>query len=329
MEFGMAKEALDYYFDNSGEAPEIHLYGGEPFLEYELMRRIIDYSQKQCKKRNRSPSFRVTTNGTLLDKEKVEYCRDSNVSLLLSIDGIRQAHEIGRGIGTFKRVQDILHIIKEYPEMSLSTVSVVTPENVKYLSESVWFLVEQEVDRLRLTFQLDERWNPDELCVLREEYEKAYTYLILNKRKGGKTEFDEYGSPSPLKPIFQCDGGDGIIIVTPEGELYSCLELIPWSRKAVQMNTIDHFAGLSLGRINDLGSKKVERKREAIRTDKRLSGQYFRHTSDTQCRDCDYIEICGVCPVAGMIYSDDPCFVPDWICSIKKIVMNVTSKFWQ
>ena len=329
MEFSVAKKAVDYYIGNCCGYPEIHLYGGEPFLEYNLMQRVIEHSQEQCKKRNRSPSFRVTTNGTLLDREMIEYCRDSNVHLRLSIDGNRQAHEIGRGEGTFKKVQDVFHIIKEYPELTLSTVSVVTPKNVEYLSESVRFLVEQGVDRLRMTFQLDERWIPDDLCVLREEYEKAYTYLILTKRKGGKTEFDEYGSPAPLRPVFQCDGGDGVIIVTPEGELYSCLEFIPWSRKAVKMNTIDHFADLSLGHIDDLGSKKVERKREAIRTDKRLSGQYFRHTSDTQCRDCDYIEICGVCPVAGMIYSDDPYFVPDWICSIKKIVMDVASKYWQ
>ena len=329
MEFNVAKEAVDYYVRNYSEEPEMTFYGGEPFLEYDLMRRIIEYSQKQWEKSNTSPRFSVTTNGTLLDREKIEYCRDSNVHLMLSVDGIEQAHEIGRGKGSFQKVQDVMYIIKEYPELSLSTVSVVTPMNVKYLSESVRFLVEQGVDRLLLTFQLDEGWNPDELRAFREEYEKAYTYLILNKRKGGKAEFDEYGPPDPLKSVFQCSAGDGVIVVTPEGELYSCLELIPWSRKAVEMNTIDHFAGLSLGHITDLGSKKVEKRREAIRTDERLIGQYFRHTTKEQCGNCDYIELCGVCPVAGMIYSDDPCFVPDWICSIKKIVIDVASKFWQ
>jgi uncharacterized protein len=328
MGFGMAKKVLDYYFDNCGEEPEIHLYGGEPFLEYELMQRIIGYSQKQCKKRNQSPSFRVTTNGSLLDRETVKYCRDSNVHLRLSIDGTRQAHETGRGEGTFKKVQDAFHIIKEYPELTLSTVSVVTPKNVEYLSESVRFLVEQGVDHLHTTFQLDEIWNPDDLRVLREEYEKAYTYLILNKRKGGKTEFDEYGTPDPMRPVFQCDGGYGVLIVTPEGELYSCLMLIPWSKKAVEMNTIDHFKGFGLGHVTELGSKKVEKRQEALLIDDRLSCQYFRHSSDKQCRNCDYIDVCGVCPAAGMIYSDDPYFVPDWVCSIRRTIFDVAGKFW-
>jgi radical SAM protein with 4Fe4S-binding SPASM domain len=245
----------------------------------------------------------------------------------LSIDGIKKAHEIGRGQGSYQKVQDVINIIKDYPELSLSTVSVVTPKNVKYLSESVRFLVKQGVDRLRIPVQFDDRWDPDELGIFRKEYEKAYTFLILNKRKGGKTDFDEYKAPDPLKPVFQCDAGKDDYVVSPEGELYGCNMLIPWSRKAVEMNTTHHFTGLSLGHVNDLGSKIVEKRRETLLNDMRLIGQYFRHTSDTQCRNCDYIDVCGVCPATGMIYSDDPCFVPDWVCSIKKTVIDVSSKF--
>ncbi len=328
MKFEVAKKAVDYFVRNSNDDPEVHFYGGEPFLEFELMKPIVEYAKRRFQEKGSMPRFTVTTNGTLLDDSRTRYCHENGVNITLSIDGVKQAHEIGRGSGSFARIEKVLSLFKRYPDILLKTVSVITPKNVKYLFESVSFLVDLGVNELQLTFQYDHEWNRGELDVLRDQYKKAYDLLMVQKTQGAKIRFNEVRPPNPLKPVFQCSAGKEGVVVTPEGLLYGCIMLIPWSKRAVELDITDHFAGLCLGHIDKINSKIFNKRLKQAYSDKRLSGQYFRHTSTAHCSTCEYLSLCSVCPASSMIYYDDPLLVPDWICEIKKIIFNISKKFW-
>ena len=92
---------------NSNQIITIGFFGGEPLLCYDLIKRIIDYSNKNIKN-NGSIKFSITTNGLLLNKDRLEYLKSQNVDLCISIDGNEEIHNLNRiylnGRGSFNQV---------------------------------------------------------------------------------------------------------------------------------------------------------------------------------------------------------------------------------
>jgi uncharacterized protein len=119
MNFLTAKAALDYYAAlleagkrfNPKRDPSIGFYGGEPLLNFELIKQCVSYFSTTYP--NIKPQYAITTNGTLLDAEKRAFLIAHNFSIAVSIDGPREEHDRKRvyrdGTGTF---DDIMENVK-------------------------------------------------------------------------------------------------------------------------------------------------------------------------------------------------------------------------
>ena len=74
MSFETACKCIDEIFDHipdDMDEVEVSFIGGEPLIEFELIKRIVDYTKR--KKVKHPYIFYATTNGTLLDEEKKQY----------------------------------------------------------------------------------------------------------------------------------------------------------------------------------------------------------------------------------------------------------------
>ena len=71
MSFEIAKKAIDFYFLHSFDIPDaqIGFYGGEPLIEFEMIRRIVEYCNNEYY--GKKIRYFVTTNATLLTEEKM------------------------------------------------------------------------------------------------------------------------------------------------------------------------------------------------------------------------------------------------------------------
>lgn len=116
MSFEIAKKAIDYYFSLFEEALEVNpnkdasigFYGGEPLLEFDLIKRCIEYTKQNYS--SFEPKFNMTTNGTLLTRERADYLMENDVSIAVSLDGPKEEHDRKRvyanGKGTFDDVME-------------------------------------------------------------------------------------------------------------------------------------------------------------------------------------------------------------------------------
>lgn len=90
--------------------PYVYVTGGEPFLHgqiFEIFKLIEKYSHRF--------SFRIMTNGTVLNKELLEAFRRLPIGCLqVSIDGTEATHDAIRGKGNLARVLRGLDTMKEY-----------------------------------------------------------------------------------------------------------------------------------------------------------------------------------------------------------------------
>lgn len=132
MRWETAKGAIDFLADRSRDAKYINIgfYGGEPLLEYNLIKKCIEYGNKVFE--GKILSYSMTTNGSLLTVEHAKYLLENNVSIMVSLDGPKEIHDKNRklakdGSGTFDLVHDNLRKIKKelpyyYPNISINSV---------------------------------------------------------------------------------------------------------------------------------------------------------------------------------------------------------------
>jgi uncharacterized protein len=93
MNFKTAKKAVDLFLSNSHSvtSPCISFYGGEPLLNFKLIRQVIDYIKQTYSERN--INFHITTNGTLLKGDILRYLISQNSTIQVSLDGPPNIHD--------------------------------------------------------------------------------------------------------------------------------------------------------------------------------------------------------------------------------------------
>ena len=76
MSFEVGKKALDFLIANSGSRKnlEVDFFGGEPLMNWQVVKDLVEYGRSQEKLHNKKFRFTLTTNGVLLNDEVMEFC---------------------------------------------------------------------------------------------------------------------------------------------------------------------------------------------------------------------------------------------------------------
>lgn len=135
MRFTVAKKALDLFWQHSQDTNNVTIsfYGGEPLINFELIKQAINYSEILFDLKD--ITFTITTNGILLNKSKFDFLEKHNVYITVSLDGPREINDRFRknryGVGSFDTVINNLismaEIKPDYYKNNISVNSVVTP----------------------------------------------------------------------------------------------------------------------------------------------------------------------------------------------------------
>lgn len=135
MTFETARRAIDMVLSHSEDAqnPTIGFYGGEPLLEFPLIKECVDYIRQQAPDRN--ISYTMTTNGTLLTPDIYGYLLENGFNVLISLDGPKVIHDQSRkfpnGNGSYDIImENIRNILNQYPQSynKLRFNAVMSPE---------------------------------------------------------------------------------------------------------------------------------------------------------------------------------------------------------
>lgn len=127
--FETAKKAIDYVSHHRDpERVAITFYGGEPLLNFPVMRQCIDYSLATL--RDVKVTFSFTTNMTLMNKEIASYLvKVPNLGILVSMDGPEDIHDLQRvyrnGKGSFSDAYRGLKILADAIEETQSSTTLL------------------------------------------------------------------------------------------------------------------------------------------------------------------------------------------------------------
>ncbi len=89
MSLRIALQAVDFLARQSKGRCTITLFGGEPLLEFGMIRQLVEYSQKTYDSRI---AFRMSTNGTLITPEVLQFFQKYDIYFALCCRKGHYAH---------------------------------------------------------------------------------------------------------------------------------------------------------------------------------------------------------------------------------------------
>ena len=242
MSFEVGKKALDFLIANSGSRKnlEVDFFGGEPLMNFEVVKQLVKYGREQEKIYNKNFRFTLTTNGVLLNDDIMEFANKEMANVVCSIDGRKEVNDKmrpfrnGKGsydliLPKFKKLansrnqtnyyvrgtythfnkdfaNDVIHLANEGFEQ-ISVEPVVAPANEPYA------IKEEDVEELKNQYDI-------------------LAKAIIERRKNGKYVnffhfmIDLEGGPCVAKRLSGCGSGTEYLAVTPWGDFYPCHQFV-------------------------------------------------------------------------------------------------------
>lgn len=180
----IALKGIDYIYtlikDRFKKELSISFYGGEVLLRFELLKQIVRYSKKKFD--NWKLRFLITTNGTLMTSEMINFLISNNFSILISLDGPRENHDAKRvypgNKGSFKKVwANIMKIKKADPGYFKKRISfsVVYSKELSLIDTFNFFLNNKNINSNNIRFTYVSTKNSD--------YNERYPIEHINFKK--------------------------------------------------------------------------------------------------------------------------------------------------
>ena len=90
-----ARESVDFMLRASGNSPVVRLtfFGGETLLNFAVLQKTIPYARARASEAGKRVEFSLTTNGTLLRPDVIEFLADNDVGVTISIDGPKEMQD--------------------------------------------------------------------------------------------------------------------------------------------------------------------------------------------------------------------------------------------
>lgn len=255
MSFDLAKKGIDYIISHSGNCNELKIgfYGGEPLLEFDLIKNCVEYANIQAK--GKQIEYLITTNGVLLKKDIINFLVHNKFTLTISFDGPKEIHDkyrkFSNGEGSFDIVmKNVKYLRKKYYNYFKERVSfstVINPENgfkclADYLNEERIFkeatinaaLVSDAgvKEKSKASEEFREEYNYEYFKLLMEKLGKIKKgnasvivqeyFEYLNFERGGKQTQKELELPDKSHHGGPCIPGERSIFLNVDGDIYPC-----------------------------------------------------------------------------------------------------------
>lgn len=301
MSFETAKKIIDAEFQKNDDSDlYIELFGGEPFLAFELIKQIYDYVEEKYK--NRRWLFFTTTNGTLVHGEIQDWLKShKHIVVGLSLDGTKEMHDLNRS-NSFDKI-DLDFFLKTYPIQHVKMT--ISQETLPQLAEGVIFAHKKGFKvSCNLAFGID--WsNENNVAVLERELKKLIEYYLNNPQiePCSMLSFPIHNVCNFRKmPKLHkwCGTGTEMKAYDTDGTSYPCQFFLPLSageEKAKLANSIN------------------------------FEKEYSYDNVDEKCKNCKIVEACPTCYGSNFVAFGDIYKKDDNLCKLTKIIIKARSYF--
>lgn len=293
----IGRKAIDFLIEKSADRQNIELdfFGGEPLMAWDTVVETVNYARSIEKQHGKNFRFTITTNGVLLDDEKIDYINREMSNVVLSLDGRREVTDRIRRTLNGKSAYDVIvpkfqKLVERRGDKDYYVRATFTKYNLDF-TDDVLHLRELGFEQLSAEPVVTDENEPyaitkADLPRIFDEYDRLCE--VMANRTDKKFNFFHFmvdldQGPCAIKRLRGCGCGNDYVAVDPHGNIFPCHQFVG----------IDEW---KMGNLND-GTFNDE-----IKT-------YFAKThlySKQGCRDCWAKFYCsGGCNANSFIYEGD------------------------
>ena len=260
----VGKRAIDFLIDNSGTRHnlEVDFFGGEPLLNFEVVKNIVNYARFRESETNKKFRFTLTTNGMGITDEVIDFANRECHNVVLSLDGRKEIHDRERttadGRGSYEIIVPKFQRMvaartgKDCGDVKIADIPTwiargTDTGNTNYymrgtfthynpdFTNDIFHMTDLGFRELSMEPVVTDRdsefaLTEDDLPVLLEQYE-ILSKEMLRRQPVDPFTFYHYmldlgHGPCIYKRISGCGSGTEYFAVTPQGELYPCHQFV-------------------------------------------------------------------------------------------------------
>jgi len=274
-----AVAALSFVFKSPSQSIKIEFQGGEPLLNFPMIRFIVEKAEEINKREKRDLAFVIATNLSFVDDTVLDYCEEHHIVFSTSLDGPQELHDRNRprpGKNGHSITRDnILKIQRRLGPDSVSALMTTTERSLSRPREIVDEYIDAGFQSIFLrplspygfaikTRQM-ERYDFERFFTFYKEaidyileinraglpFVEAYSSIVLTKVFSGKpTAYVDLQSPSGMVTgalVYNYDGG---VYVSDEGRMLAEMgddtfrvgDVLSSSYEEVLLNPVFHAA---------------------------------------------------------------------------------------
>ncbi len=240
LEVGM--RALDFLIENSGTRRnlEVDFFGGEPLMNFDVVKKLVEYARNREKEAGKNFRFTLTTNGVLIDDDVIDFANRECSNVVLSLDGRKEVHDRYRvdyaGNGSWEKiVPKFQRLVEARNGKNYYMRGTFTHANPDFLND-IKVMLDLGFNELSMEPVVCAPDDPSALteedkAVVMAQYEELAS-LMLEKIECGKPftfyhyMIDLKGGPCIYKRVSGCGSGTEYMAVTPWGDLYPCHQFV-------------------------------------------------------------------------------------------------------
>ncbi len=338
MTYETALDAAKFLIANAEEVnqtPSINFFGGEPMLMWDSI--IVPLTNWIRQEYNKPFQLSMTTNGTLLNEERIKFMKENNIGILLSIDGAKETQDYNRPYhnttgSSFDTLEKILPLIVE--NFSTTFRMTTIPPTCHHVFENIQFASSLGFNSFFVIPNVFEEWPEDKKLVLKDEMTKYGDYYIECMRNGTHpivfSTFEnafsdikainsaisnkQYRITPKCKACGKCGlGSSRFASIHPNGNLYGCQEMT--SNEGEQ----------SVFYIGNIYTGVEDERRTAL-----MELYDNNPIIGSNCETCRYNRICdGGCVANNYMSTGSLSHLPKMYCWWKQIVLDEAIRVMQ
>jgi uncharacterized protein len=243
MPLEVAKAAVDFLIRASKHRRqlEIDFFGGEPLLNWDVVRETVLYAKQEAEKHGKVFRFTITTNGLGLNQEIEDFINEHMYNVVLSLDGRKEVNDhlrytVGRRGSVYDTVvPKYQRLVQGRGSKSYYVRGTFTAHNLDFSADVAHLsdLGFEQISVEPVVTSEAEEWALGEEHVPRilEEYERLADLYLERRDSGQPFNFFHFNvelkkGPCLYKRLSGCGAGYEYLAVTPKGELFPCHQFV-------------------------------------------------------------------------------------------------------
>lgn len=243
MSLETGKKALDFLIEKSGDRKflEVDFFGGEPTVNFDVVKKLVEYGRSREAEANKKFRFTITTNGILLTDDMIDFINKEMNNVVLSIDGRKDVNDRLRvradGSGSYdKIVPNFKKLVeKRGSDKDWYVRGTYTKYNLDF-SNDVMHLYDLGFDQISVEPVMADPSMPyaitqSDLPRIFDEYEELSRKIRKIRSEGKFINFFHFmldldQGPCAIKRLRGCGCGNEYVAIAPNGDIYPCHQFV-------------------------------------------------------------------------------------------------------